>query len=117
MAASNVLKVQALWRAFDNGGLDAVLRLADADVEWIPAGAAGRHFQGHDGLREFMAHRDDAGPVRAEPLSYFDYGRRVLVYGRLQEERVFWLYTFNEQRLTRFEAFRDHHAAVEAALA
>jgi ketosteroid isomerase-like protein len=112
-----VLKVQALWRAFETNGLDAVLRLADPDVEWIPAGADGRRFLGHDGLREFMALRDAGGPVVAEALSYFDYGTRVLVYGRLQDERVFWLYSFNGERLSRFEAFHDHHAAVEAALA
>jgi ketosteroid isomerase-like protein len=117
MAASNVLKVQALWRAFETGGLDAVLRLADPDVEWIPAGADGRRFLGHDGLREFMEHREAGGPVTAEPLSYSDYGSRVLVYGRLQDQRIFWLYSFNDERLTRFEAFDDHHAAVEAALA
>lgn len=117
MSASNVLRVQALWRAFESGGLDAVLRMADPDVEWIPAGADGRRFLGHDGLRDFMQQRDARGPVEAEPLSYFDYGSRVLVYGRLQDQRVFWLYSFNDERLTRFEAFHDHHAAVRAALA
>src|SRR4051812_23750630 len=115
MSASNVLKVQALWRAFESNGLDAVLRLADPDVEWIPAGADGRRFFGHDGLREFMAQRDAGGPVVAEALSYFDYGTRVLVYGRLQDERVFWLYSFNGERLSRFEAFRDPHPAGDPA--
>ena len=123
MSQDNVLKVQSLWRAFEGNGLEAMLRIADDDVEWMPAGGGGRRFRGHDGLREFMAARDAAGDGDAKAFTFSDYGDCVLVYGsvrdpriaRGEERRVFWVYTFRDGKLIRFEAFEDHHEAVRAA--
>ncbi len=123
MSNDAVLKVQALWRTFEGSGLEAMLRIADEDVEWIPAGGNGQRYHGHDGLREFMAERDKAGPVDAQAFSFSDYGDCVLVYGKVRrpavegggDRRVWWVYTFRDGMLVRFEFFDDHHAAVRAA--
>ena len=117
----NVMRVRGLWRAFDRGGLDAVLAIADPDVEWIPFGGGGRTYQGHDGLREFWERRSrTAGGVETQALSFAGYGDRVLVYGSVasgaEERRVWWLYTFEGEKLMRFEAFTDHAEAVRAAV-
>jgi ketosteroid isomerase-like protein len=125
MSAENVLRVQTLWKAFDNQGLEAVLRIADDDVQWIPGGGNGQHYRGHAGLREFMRDREAAGPIDAEAFSFFDYGDCVLVYGKVRrpseeggdERRLFWVYSFRDDCLVRFEAFDDHEAAVRAASA
>ena len=125
MSHDNVLRVQALWRAFEGEGLEAVLRIADDDVEWLPAGARGGRYRGHDGLRRYMAERAAAGGGQAQALRFSDYGDCVLVYGTLRDARVagggetrmFWVYTFKGEKLVRFEAFEDHHEAVRVASA
>ena len=125
MSQDNVVKVQSLWRAFEANGLEAVLRITDPDVDWRPAGGGGRRFRGHDGLREFIAEREAAGAVDARAFTFSDYGDCVLVYGSVRdpkvgggkETRVFWVYTFRDGSLIRFEAFDDHHEAVRVARA
>jgi ketosteroid isomerase-like protein len=42
MAESNVELVRQLWNAFERGGIDAVLEIADADVEWVEGGRVAR---------------------------------------------------------------------------
>jgi ketosteroid isomerase-like protein len=124
VSEDNVLKVQALWRSFESEGLEAMLRIADDDAEWIPAQSGGRRYVGHDGLRELVGELRDAGTIdAAKAYSFSDYGNCVLVYGRLgdvsgddpEAGRVFWIYTFRDGRLIRFEAFDDHAEAVRVA--
>jgi ketosteroid isomerase-like protein len=124
VSQDNVLKVQALWRSFESDGLEAMLRIADDNAEWIPAQGSGRTYVGHDGLRELLGELDAAGTTgHAKAYSFSDYGDCVLVYGRIGEVsgedpdagRVFWVYTFRDGRLVRFEAFDDHAEAVRVA--
>jgi ketosteroid isomerase-like protein len=121
VTGKNIEAVRGLWRAFARGGIDGVLKIADEDVEWIPYGGGGRRYKGHEGLRQFMEERDTRpGLVVAEPYGYGDYGDNVLVYGHVArgdtDQRVFWVYTFNDGRLRRFEAFTDQAEAVAAAM-
>jgi ketosteroid isomerase-like protein len=117
----NIETVRGLWRAFSRGGLDSVLNIVDDDVEWIPYGGDGQTFRGHAGLRRFMEERDASAPeVVAEPYGYGDYGENVVVYGHVarqgKDQRVFWLYSFRDGKLYRFEAFTDQDSAVAAAM-
>ena len=117
----NIDTVKGLWRAFSRGGIDSVLNIVDEDVEWIPYGGDGHTFRGRDGLRRFMREREaHQGDVVAEPFGYGDYGENVIVYGHVvrgeDDQRVFWVYTFRDGKLCRFEAFTDQDAAVAAAM-
>jgi ketosteroid isomerase-like protein len=117
----NIEAVKGLWRAFDRGGIDSVLKIVDEDVEWIPYGGEGRRFRGREGLLRFMRDRDaQSTEVVAEPYGYGDYGESVVVYGHIargdEDQRVFWVYKFRSGRLRRFEAFTDQEAAVAAAM-
>jgi ketosteroid isomerase-like protein len=117
----NIETVRGLWRAFSRGGLDSVLRIVDKDVEWIPYGGDGHTFRGHEGLRRFMEDRDANAPeVVAEPYGYGDYGENVVVYGHVArdgtDQRVFWVYSFRDGKLYRFEAFTEQEQAVAAAM-
>jgi ketosteroid isomerase-like protein len=121
MTDQNIEAVRGLWRAFERGGIDNVLKIVDEDVEWIPYGGEGRTFRGRDGLRRFMRDRDaHSTDVVAEPYGYGDYGENVIVYGHIsrgdEDQRVFWVYRFRDGKLRRFEAFTDQDAAVAAAM-
>jgi ketosteroid isomerase-like protein len=120
VSEQNVETVRGLWRAFGRGGVDAVLRIADPDIEWVPHGGGGGVFRGHEGLREYMQQRDGAGgEVVTEPYSFTDLGEHVLVYGHYRapgdDRRIFWLYSFRDGLLVRFEAFDTQAAALRAA--
>src|SRR5439155_17994723 len=52
--ADNVELVRQLWSAFERGGIEAVLEIADRDVEWEPYGGGGTVYHGHEGLRAYM---------------------------------------------------------------
>jgi ketosteroid isomerase-like protein len=119
MSERNIQAVRSIWRAYGRGGLDAVVRVADPEVEWVPYGGEGRIYRGHDGLREFMERVRPREGVSAEPYSFMDLDPHVLVYGHYddgEEDRpVFWLYVFRDERLVRFEAFADQDSAIAAA--
>jgi ketosteroid isomerase-like protein len=117
----NVESVRSLWRAFRRGGIEAVLGIAAPDVEWVPFGAGGEVLRGHDALRDYMERRRATGNESiVEPISFSDLGEHVLVYGRYtaagsEPQPVFWLYTFHDGALVRFEAFDQQAKALDAA--
>jgi ketosteroid isomerase-like protein len=118
----NIDTVKGLWRAFSRGGIDSVLNIVDEDVEWKPYGGGGHTFRGREGLRRFVRERaEHQSDVSAEPFGYGDYGENVIVYGHVvrgeDDQRVFWVYSFRDGRLRRFEAFTDQDEAVAAAMA
>jgi ketosteroid isomerase-like protein len=113
----NVEKVRGLWRAFARGGIEDVLEIADEDVVWIPYD--GTVLKGHEDLKSWWRRRAaQAGTSVATAHSFTDFGDHVLVYGHVEasgsEARVFWVYTFTEDRLIRFEAFPDDASALAA---
>ena len=59
--ADNVELVRRLWSAFEKGGIEAVLEVADPDVEWEPYGGGGVVYRGHDGLRAYMEEARERG--------------------------------------------------------
>jgi len=121
VSEQNIEVVRGLWRAFSRGGLDTVLQIVDEDVEWIPYGGGGQTFHGHEGLRRYMEERDSGSDgVVAEPYGYGDYGQNVVVYGHIArggtDQRIFWVYSFRDGKLCRFEAFTDQDHALAAAM-
>ncbi|MFL5893517.1 MAG: nuclear transport factor 2 family protein [Thermoleophilaceae bacterium] len=121
----NVELVRRLWEAFERGGIEAVLEIADEDVEWEPYGAtSGTVYRGHDGLRAYMewrAERNEEADARL--YSAFAKGDYVVGRGEVRirgPQGMFtmqpgWLYEFRDGKLVRFRGFPTQEAALRAA--
>ena len=125
--------VEAAWRvsrAWNEGGIDALLHYLDPGVEWHGSaeGMLPRAFHGHDGVREYL---ERVGEVfderRLEPLEVIDVDdERVIsvihIVGRSEKfgteltADYAWLITFGTNRkAVRIEAFTDKAQALKAA--
>jgi ketosteroid isomerase-like protein len=122
--ADNVELVRQLWSAFERGGIDAVLDIADTDVEWEPYGGGGMVYRGHAGLRSYMEWRADRNEeTDARLYSAFAKGEAVVARGEVRirgEQGIVtmqpgWLYEFREGKLVRFRGFPTQEAAMRAA--
>lgn len=122
--SDNVELVRRLWSAFEHGGIEAVLEIADPDVQWEPYGGGGVIYSGHDGLRAYMDGRRQAGEqTEARLYSAFAKGDYVVARGevRIQGEHGIvtmqpgWLYEFRDGRLIHFRGFPTQEAALRAA--
>jgi ketosteroid isomerase-like protein len=122
--ADNVELVRQLWSAFERGGIEAVLEIADADVEWEPYGGGGVVYRGHDGLRAYMEGRRERNEEADGRLySAFAKGDAVVARGevRIRGEHGIvtmqpgWLYEFRDGKLVRFRGFPTQEAAMRAA--
>src|SRR5919197_3380298 len=93
MATDNVEIVRRGYRAFREGGVEAILQFLDPEIEWHMSAAftqTPRIYYGHDGVREvfrfFNERIDDLG---ADPHEFIEAGDRVIVpvrmHGRLRE--------------------------------
>src|SRR5918911_5009846 len=122
--ADNVELVRRLWDAFERGGIEAVLEIADPDVEWEPYGGGGIVYRGHDGLRAYMESRrsrDEEADARL--YSAFARGEAVVARGEVRIKgpqgivtmQPGWLYEFNDGKLVRFRGFPTQEAALRAA--
>jgi ketosteroid isomerase-like protein len=119
-----VERVQRLWEAFAHGGIDEVVEIVDEDVEWRPYGAGGRVLRGAEELRAYLEQREAQGDrIEAEVYSYEEYRDCVLASGhlrirtseRMTDTQLHWLYTFDGDRLVRFDAFPSRDQAFAAA--
>lgn len=120
----NVELVRQLWSAFERGGLEAALEIADPDVEWEPYGGGGKVYRGHDGLRAYMEERRARNEEADGRLySAFAKGDFVVARGEVQirgEHGIVtmqpgWLYEFHDGKLVRFRGFPTQEAALRAA--
>jgi ketosteroid isomerase-like protein len=121
----NVAAVRRMWKAFADGGVDAVLEIADPDVEWSLFGTAGKVVRGHDGLRRYMedvAARGDE--IDAGAYTYEAAGENCVICSghvrfrtaaEMTDTQLHWLYRFRDGRLVRFDAFQSREAALKAA--
>jgi len=114
MPEDHVELVRRLWDAFERGGIDAVVEIADPDVEWEPYGGSGTVYRGHDGLRAYMKRRADRSEeADARLYSAFAKGDFVVARGevRIRGPRGIttaqpgWLYEFRDGKLVRFRGF------------
>lgn len=124
MAEDYVDLVRKLWDAFERGGIDAVVEIADPDVEWEPYGGRGTVYRGHDGLRAFMqARAGRAEETDARLYSAFSKGNFVVARGEvrirgphgLTTSQPGWLYEFRDGKLVRFRGFPTQEAALRSA--
>jgi ketosteroid isomerase-like protein len=122
--ADNVELVRQLWSAFERGGIEAALEIADPDVAWEPYGGGGVVYHGHDGLRAYMEERRARGEqTDARLYSAFAKGDYVVARGEVRirgEHGVVtmqpgWLYEFRDGRLVRFRGFPTQEAALREA--
>src|SRR4051795_5663187 len=122
--ADNVELVRRLWTAFERGGIEAVLEIADPDVQWEPYGGGGIVYSGHDGLRAYMEERRARGEqADARLYSAFAKGDFVVARGEVRIRgaqgivtmQPGWLYEFRDGRLLRFRGFPTQEAALRAA--
>jgi anti-anti-sigma factor len=119
---SLVQLVRDLWRAHEDGGLDAFFAAAGEDVVWQPQLTDGRVFRSTAELRETLAAVAEQG-IRYEPQLHDleQHGNVVLAHGVLrvsrngsvEETSVLWAYHFRAGRLWR----QSTHASREDALA
>src|SRR3954451_7177417 len=122
--ADNVERVRRLWTAFERGGIEAVLQIADPDVQWEPYGGGGVVYAGHDGLRAYMEeHRARGEHADARLYSAFAKGDFVVARGEVRIRGAHgivtmqpgWLYEFRDGRLLRFRGFPTQEAALREA--
>jgi ketosteroid isomerase-like protein len=122
--SDNVELVRQLWSAFERGGIEAVLEIVDADVEWEPYGGGGAVYRGHEGLRAYMNERRERHEEAEGRLySAFAKGDYVVARGEIRIRGAHgivtmqpgWLYEFREGRLVRFRGFPTQEAALRAA--
>ncbi len=116
--------VRRLWAAFEQGGLEAVLEIADPDVEWEPYGGGGVVYRGHDGLRAYLGGRAERNEqTDARLYSAFAKGDCVVARGEVRIQgpqgvvtmQPGWLYEFRDGKLLRFRGFPTQEAALRAA--
>jgi ketosteroid isomerase-like protein len=122
--ADNVELVRQLWSAFEQGGIEAVLEVADPDVEWEPYGGGGVVYRGHEGLRAYMEGRRERNEEADGRLySAFAKGDAVVARGEVRIRGAHgittmqpgWLYEFRDGKLIRFRGFPTQEAAMRAA--
>jgi ketosteroid isomerase-like protein len=129
MSEENVEVAWRASRAWNEGGIDALLHYLDPGVEWHGSaeGMLPRAFHGHDGVRDYL---ERVGEVfderRLEPLEVIDVDdERVIsvtrIVGRSEKFGTelsadsAWLITFGTNRkAVHIEAFTDKAQALEA---
>jgi len=93
MTIDNVEIVRRGYKAFREGGVEAILEFLDSEIEWHMSAAftsAPRIYRGHDGVREvFHFFTERIAGLGADPHEFIEAGDRVIVpvrmHGRLRE--------------------------------
>jgi uncharacterized protein len=105
--------------------LEALIELTDPEVEWHSAFAVGGHYEGHDGIRRYVADMKDAWDlVRLEVDHEMAVGEVVVFIGRIQyrgkgsgvqgESESGYVLTFRDGSVVRFRPFQDPQRALES---
>jgi ketosteroid isomerase-like protein len=131
MEIDNVEVVRRGYRAFEEGGVEAILEFLDPAIEWHMSAVfthTPRVFRGHDGVREVFRFFDDAiDDLGADPHEFIDAGDRVIVpvrlHGRLRSggEPVAYelvrVWLGRDGKAIRLVAYPDREAAIADATA
>jgi uncharacterized protein len=81
MSEESVEVVQRAIEAYGRGGVEAVLRYYDPEVEWTSTGGYIERgtYRGHDGLRRYFGTMEEEfKDLRIEPVELIDAGEQVL---------------------------------------
>ena len=128
MAASNADIVRRAFEAFSRRDVEALVALADEEIEFHPATARvagrGEPYRGHDGMRAYMA---DVARIwqelLTEPVELYEAGDVVVAVGRVYawgagrviDAPAGWLFRLRGGRLVYGAVFDTRRAALEAA--
>lgn len=120
---SNEQLVRSLWSAINEGGVEAALKLTDAQVEWRPHPAGGRVLTSEELLDFFRSFQGERELVVATPYSFHAEGDVVVASGsfrlsgrdRFSEFQIHWVYEFDGERLVRATSFATRSEALQAA--
>jgi ketosteroid isomerase-like protein len=127
--SGNIKTVQALYAAFQNRDVSAILALLSPDVEWSepenPFNPAAGTRHGQAGFLEWLRIGNESEEIlRLEPRQFLSnrqsvavvgYSKcRVRTTGREYETDFVHLVTFRDGKIVRFQEFFDTYAAGEA---
>jgi ketosteroid isomerase-like protein len=130
MSQQNVELAWEVTRAWNDGGVDALLEYLDADVEWHPPRESMEPgiYRGHAGVRDYLGRLSEIfGDTRTEPLEVIDVDdEHVILVIRSTARSAHsdvdltadwaWLITFDLGRKgTRVVIFTDKAQALNAA--
>jgi len=125
-----VAQVRAIWAAYARGGVEALRRVVEPDVEWLPL-THDRPLAGDAFWEQWAPHRHER--VSATVQRYEERDGCVLAHGSLRTFREggfvdvqpTWGYFFSEGRLVRcgcyptredaLRAIAEHHGGFSAA--
>ena len=124
---SNFELARTAYEAFSKQDYDAVLEIADSDVEYEFVGgfAEGNAFHGPGAIRELWKQLDEVFVEwQSRPEELIDLGDQVLVLARekgvgrasgLQfDQKLGHLITFRDGRITRFQVFGSWRRALRS---
>jgi ketosteroid isomerase-like protein len=129
MAIDNAEIVRRGYRAFQEGGVEAILQFVDPEIEWHMSAAfthEPRVFQGHDGVREvFRFFNERIEDLAADPHEFIEAGERVVVpvrmHGRLRDTgepvsyELVQVWLGRDGRAVRLDTYPDRETAALAA--
>jgi ketosteroid isomerase-like protein len=134
MSEENVEAVREWVAAINKGDSEALIALADPEVDYMPylASLSGEEgaYRGHPGLRQYVLDLAEAWVwYQVEIYRLHDLGEHVLMEGKLQargrssglevEEEMAWIHSFRDGtgpgRYKRLRFFPSRAAALEAA--
>jgi ketosteroid isomerase-like protein len=129
MAIDNAEIVRRGYRAFQEGGVEAILQFIDPEIEWHMSAAfthEPRVFQGHDGVREvFRFFNERIEDLAADPHEFIEAGERVVVpvrmHGRLRDTgepvsyELVQVWLGRDGRAVRLDTYPDRETAALAA--
>jgi ketosteroid isomerase-like protein len=127
--AENADIVRRAFDAFSRRDLSALLAIADADIEFMPATARvagrGEPYRGHEGLRTYLA---DVARVwqelRSEPAEFIEVDDDVVVctgrvyawgVGRVIDAPAGWVWRLRDGKLVEGRVYENQRAALAAA--
>jgi ketosteroid isomerase-like protein len=128
MSQRNVEVVRAMYEAANaTGTLDANFDVLAPEVEFHVSGAfpdLDRVYRGHGGVRKLNAELSEPWEaLTLDPQNFIDLGSQVLVLGQFHargrdgmEVRLHLanLWTVQDEKIVRMEAFSDHESALKA---
>jgi ketosteroid isomerase-like protein len=128
VSAENVEKIKHGFAALARGDIEEMLTVVHPEIELLPLSGKlidRRTYHGHEGVREWDQARHTTWDLELIPAEYEDLGDSVLVHGEVRsrgaasgvelDTQVSWVFTFQDGKIIRLEAFLDRDEARAAA--
>jgi ketosteroid isomerase-like protein len=129
MGSDNVEIVRRGYKAFREGGVEAILEFLDPAIEWHMSAVftrTSRVFRGHDGVRQVFRFFDDQiEDLGADPHEFIEAGDQVIVpvrmHGRLRDSgdpvayELVQVWLGRDGKAIRLVTYPDREAAIADA--